>query len=230
MADKGSRCVLTKDQVVQIFERKLIPSSISSNPNGGSCTYLATKVGKEFGVSPKTVRDIWHGRTWYRQTYHLDPSRADAADRLSRHAGRPKGAKDRIPRQRKPAVSASDTKNESSYSTVCTTKKLHIRMQYRTYQDSGMQSAEILHLSFSKPLIRIARQAASNEANRLECAAFRSPEHGMSAIDSVRPAPCFPEDIFSEDGWIAFSDPFHDDWAYWPPKVGSAGTAFEAVH
>ena len=39
-----------------------------------SCT-PATAVGRAFGVNEKTVRDIWAGRTWAKETWQLDPSR-----------------------------------------------------------------------------------------------------------------------------------------------------------
>ena len=52
-------------------------------------------------MSVKTIRDIWVGRTWYRETYHLDPSKAPVIDRLMKKAGRPKGVRDSKPRAKK---------------------------------------------------------------------------------------------------------------------------------
>ncbi len=210
MAGRDFRCVLTKEQVIEIFRRKLIPLKASTRSGGKSCTFVATKVGKEFGVSPKTIRDIWLGRTWYRDTIHLDPTRADAADRLSRHAGRPKGAKDRNPRQRKSAVRASDTNGGMSemyenHSRIC--------------KDSGILSIAAMPQSFLSKCCGIEPKTSQNEHNYLE----RPTDHGIPAFDSVLPAPWFPEDFLSDDSRTEFSDPFHDDWAFWSPREEIAG-------
>ena len=42
-----------------------------------------------YQVSEKTVRDIWKGRTWLRDTFHLNSGRAALSDRLQRRPGRP---------------------------------------------------------------------------------------------------------------------------------------------
>ena len=60
----------------------------------------ALALAKIHGVSVKTVRDIWTGRTWYRETYHLDPSKPPMLDRLMKKMGRPKGVKDSKPRKK----------------------------------------------------------------------------------------------------------------------------------
>ena len=61
----------------------------------------ASAVGELYGVSSKTVRDIWMGRTWYRETFFLEPNRADATEKFMRRIGRPKGAKDKASRKLK---------------------------------------------------------------------------------------------------------------------------------
>ncbi len=48
-------------------------------------------------VSEKTVRDIWTGRTWSRETWHLDTSRNLQLKQL----GRPKGCRDSQPRKQR---------------------------------------------------------------------------------------------------------------------------------
>ena len=54
-------------------------------------------------MNEKTVRDIWNGRTWIRETFHLRVDSAGAAmsGRLQRRPGRPRGSKDTRPRRRK---------------------------------------------------------------------------------------------------------------------------------
>jgi hypothetical protein len=53
-----------------------------------------TVVSNLYGVNEKTVRDIWSGRTWSKETRHLDPSRALAFKK----ARSPTGSKDTKPR------------------------------------------------------------------------------------------------------------------------------------
>ena len=78
-----TRTILTLEQALQIFEIKLD----NSNPLSGRRT--AAAVARSFGVSEKTVRDIWIGRTWVREMMHLDPARAAKACNL-KLPGRPK--------------------------------------------------------------------------------------------------------------------------------------------
>ena len=87
------RAILTEQQAVHIFELKL--RMTSSNLKNRSLT--AAGIAKVFGVNEKTVRDIWKGRTWSRETWHMDCSRQV----LIKPSGRPKGSKDTRPRQQR---------------------------------------------------------------------------------------------------------------------------------
>ncbi len=80
-----TRRILTLQQAVHIFKMKLHQSNPSSRGT-------AAVISKSFGVSEKAVRDIWTGRTWVRETMHLDPARAAKAAGLSL-PGRPKRSK-----------------------------------------------------------------------------------------------------------------------------------------
>jgi hypothetical protein len=80
------RAVLTKDQVVAIFQIK------ATNLNSS-----ATSVARAYGVSEKAVRDIWTARTWAAETWHLDTSRT----LKMKKAGRPVGRRDSKPRRTK---------------------------------------------------------------------------------------------------------------------------------
>ena len=93
-----SNTVLSVPQVLDIFKLKTDKHARFTGPNG---VLSAKLVGQYYNVSTKTVRDIWNSRTWYRETHHLEPSRSDAKERLSKRPGRPKGSKDRKPRVRK---------------------------------------------------------------------------------------------------------------------------------
>jgi len=79
---KKLRTRLTQADVVEIFLRKQSQKS-------------PTVVSRLCGVSEKTVRDIWSGRTWSKETQHLDPSRTMCIKKI----GRPTGRKDTKPRK-----------------------------------------------------------------------------------------------------------------------------------
>ena len=78
------RAKLTESDVISIFKAKAIRN-------------IASKIGREYGVSEKTIRDIWSGRTWAKETWHLEPSRT----LVLRQVGRPRGIKDSKPRQKR---------------------------------------------------------------------------------------------------------------------------------
>ena len=85
---KKNGLYLTGDQAIAIFLQK---------PNSGQIRHRSsTAVAQKYGVSSKTVRDIWCARTWHLQTMHLDPMRPQ---RPPARPGRPRGSKDKAPRR-----------------------------------------------------------------------------------------------------------------------------------
>ena len=90
---RHGRAVLNDDQAKEIFRWKPFPDLKERDRAG----YLA----RLFGVSVKTIRDIWVGRTWYRATFNLDPQKPVEAERLLKRPGRPRGVKDSKPRAKK---------------------------------------------------------------------------------------------------------------------------------
>jgi len=81
------RAKLTGTDVIKIFELKLRSGH-------------ATEVASMFGVSEKAIRDIWTARTWAKETWHLEPSRA----LVIKQTGRPRGRKDSKPRKMKASM------------------------------------------------------------------------------------------------------------------------------
>jgi hypothetical protein len=94
------RAILNDEQARAIFQFKPNPLTKSRE--------RASFLAHHYGISVKTVRDIWVGRTWYRATCGLDPSAPVSAERLQRRPGRPKGAKDSKPRARRRLRDDSD--------------------------------------------------------------------------------------------------------------------------
>jgi hypothetical protein len=83
---KKNRVSLKEYQVVEIFKLMISKNGLKLS---------ATKVAHAYGISEKTVRDIWTGRTWKQTTWHLDNSRP----LVLKKRGRPQGSKDRQPRK-----------------------------------------------------------------------------------------------------------------------------------
>ena len=83
-----TRTILTEQQAISIFQIKL--AAAQSKDKSG---FEATAVAKIFGVSDKAIRDIWKGRTWFRETMHLDSTRAADVNDVAPRAGRPKRSK-----------------------------------------------------------------------------------------------------------------------------------------
>ena len=78
------RARLSEAQVIEIFRARASAST-------------STEVASVYTVSEKAIRDIWKGRTWSRETLHLDMSRPFQLKTV----GRPKGCKDRQPRKKR---------------------------------------------------------------------------------------------------------------------------------
>ena len=79
---RKSRAKLTEADVLDIFHCKAHLMS-------------AACLSKKYGVSEKAVRDIWTGRTWSKETWHLDASRSRPLKKM----GRPVGRQDTKPRK-----------------------------------------------------------------------------------------------------------------------------------
>jgi hypothetical protein len=63
------RAILNKEQAIEIFQIKL-----DADTRKSPCP-PSVRVAVLFGISEKTVRDIWKGRSWARETYHFDQAR-----------------------------------------------------------------------------------------------------------------------------------------------------------
>ena len=92
-AKRHGRAILTEQYAREIFCNKPAPGTMERTRAGS--------LSKVYGVSVKTIRDIWIGRTWYRATCHLDQTQPLAPERRHKKAGRPKGVKDSKKRVKK---------------------------------------------------------------------------------------------------------------------------------
>jgi hypothetical protein len=144
-----------------------------------------------YGVSVKTIRDIWVGRTWYRATFHLDPIRPFTPERLQKRAGRPKGAKDGIPRARKHTLGTRSLNFQPPF--CCSTS-----------------SSEGPDHDTCAPIQPEAQEAAAGREPSVRSERALLQEHGVDP-DSESRWLDFPKRMPA----AGFEDPFHDDWSRW---------------
>jgi hypothetical protein len=77
-----SRAVLTKEKASKIFcQRGLVFFGKNGKFSQNSSKILAL----EYGVSPKTIRDIWNGRTWNHATAGLRRFQEQMAREVTSH-------------------------------------------------------------------------------------------------------------------------------------------------
>jgi hypothetical protein len=222
------RAVLTEGQAIEIFHVKLMNDRASSQ----TCRTSAAELAKKYRIGEKTVRDIWKGRTWFRELMHLDPSRATMVDRL-KLPGRPKGSKDK--RQRVSINSSSASTQEKSP----TWRLAPSCLPPPSYFASGDKADSSPHQHAAGPIphalccsddttFATRSVLADDDQPRMMCSeaswSTQAPSP-TSPIPSPTPSDCacraaaaaaaaelppaLPESSQAED-------PFHDDWLYWP--------------
>ena len=182
MMNRNTRTILSSDQARVIFKSK--PS--------GKCSKRskAVELARIFGVSPKTIRDIWVGRTWYRATCQLDSTKPICTERLEKKLGRPRGSKDIKPRARKlPDVYHLDD------SLPC--EQLNIIKTEAAEQKSSFELQPMSRASLHE-------QCCSPLGFRCHATLCQS-----TPVDWILELPA---------AQLQFTDPFHDDWAFWPKE------------
>jgi hypothetical protein len=65
---RNGRIVLTQEQAVEIYEKRPAETPHATDRRSVSMSRI---VAEQYGVSSKTVRDIWNGKTWVSATRHL---------------------------------------------------------------------------------------------------------------------------------------------------------------
>ena len=233
-----TRAVLTAEQAVHIFKIKLSHQASSSKEQN----LQARPVARAFGISDKAVRDIWKGRTWLRETMHLDPSRlASAAARL-RPPGRPKiyikPEASKIQGSRSKSLESSNRQTAK----VCAAASNSAIKPSQPPPTSPLAApcapssppppvrepagTAAYHADFAPPSIEPLPAAA---AAALAAAALRRDAGGVhvplcghrpwgaawtAAVEgAASPAPAVAAALPESS---SPDDPFHDDWAYWP--------------
>ena len=171
-------------QVLQIFRSKMEDSKLA-----------ATHVARAYGVSEKTIRDIWLGRTWKHATCAL----SGCGSWIPKKCGRPQGSKDRMPRKpRKTPPTACFTAITPEARESSTTPPSESEYLVTESRDLTMTKVEEGVYHHHKPKVDSASQQSALPAS--------SSTSAKVSIDDM----LFRWDIVSAcSGSI---DPFGEDW------------------
>ena len=226
-----TRAILTVEQAVEIFSIKLSNQARNKGQNISPCS-----VAREFGVSAKAVRDIWKGRTWLRETMHLDPARVVMVARR-RPPGRPR-LNLRFTNSR--STNASTTTEHSCCEDFDAQRGL-ARIPQLSQSTAPSQPghavawwdrvqptppAEVLSPRVCPPPIATMESpwlggtlSADKYAAHLDYHSTSYPE--SANIDRPRLDDGCRWSLFAGDAAplpesTRADDPFHDDWRYWP--------------
>ena len=175
-----ARAKLTQSDVLHIYHCK------------GSAT-SATALSKHYGVSEKAVRDIWTGRTWSKETWHLDKSQPFPAKKMGRPIGR-KDAQPRKQRNLRPEIHASQTSDHGSPESRSTDIEPIFRMMMNEWPKAFKKDTEEVHKDFEEVPCTVLEAAVNQRAQ---------------SIDEL-----LHEKALCGFGFdTAFEDPFGPDWA-----------------
>ena len=175
---------LTQEQAVAIFKVR------------GSAL-LAVNIATCFGISEKTVRDIWTARTWSRETSHLDPTRTVEVKQI----GRPKGCRDSKPRQKR----VNSTRAVSHGDKPCRSQKEVVHGCCLTLQGPyGLSLSKVSPTDLKVDLLGVL-DVSSSTGDSIE---YRAPS--TSRVDSV------DDQLYNwgQEFWTSSqkNDPFCNDW------------------
>ena len=197
-----TRAILTAEQAIDIFKIKI------SGPAAIRQQLSPSKVARAFGVNEKTVRDIWKGRTWFRETMHLDPARVitEASLRpperprfnLSTNTSLTPQMQNTIPQPKQAAEGTSSSftffENDLAPASVAAAE----RPPNVFAVGDRLQAAAHTDVAFT----RLSTFSLTTDLNSLG---------GRLQLWSAVEAAPLPESSCADD-------PFHDDWRYWPKQ------------
>jgi hypothetical protein len=192
---------LTQDQAIDIFNMK-------------SSALTAVKIAVSYGISEKAVRDIWKGRTWSRETRHLDTTSTVVLKKV----GRPIGRRDQKPRKKR-VVTAP---NHSAFPTVLPASGTAQHIIFSKAIENSVGSGSLhtdpaMTVSWLEQM-NAGRRESQSDRTKTNSAGYFSP----FSIDSSRAASPSCEarvddqlSAWDESIWINSQspDPFRDDWA-----------------
>jgi hypothetical protein len=196
-----TRTVLSKQQVIDIFKVRLTNDSSEPVHRIG-----ARLLAEQYLVNEKTVRDIWCGRTWHRETLHLDPNRKLDPSRF-KAPGRPRGSGNACCKVHSTTLQPTRTSPKKSTRQQQQTRPRKQATEAAVQTGPGDNalggSAGLMVQSSERTLGGDVESAAA----RSGCAE-RLMLPGVMHQASIEEADPLPTSSSAED-------PFHDDWPYW---------------
>ena len=189
-----TRAILTAEQAIKIFQIKL------SNLNATKSQRISpSSVARAFGVSEKAIRDIWKGRTWLRETIHLD--RAQVITEANQQ------------QQMQSCLNLSLAQTGAS----------HIEKIVILHCDPScvaINGACIDSSAANRPEKFVGWWDKVKPANPMDANDVRSPVSASWPTDTISEDSSGQHLAAAEVAPLPESsradDPFHDDWQYWP--------------
>ena len=192
--DNLARAVLTEKDAIAIFRQR------DKQPHGKD---RANLLASQFGVSIKTIRDIWVGRTWYRSTCLLDPSKPIDLQRLQRKVGRPLGAKDSKPRLVQQQVRKQQMHQSRNQLPAASAEEAQWLRSLVNENVGGLHFNACRPPTYS-PTILLPVPSFDCSATLLNRG------HGDPTLRAIS-----ARADRSDSKSAACDDPFHDDWPFW---------------
>ena len=193
-----TRAILNPEHAIKIYQIKLSNHNASQSQRLSSCSVA------------RAVRDIWKGRTWLRETKHLDFPCVKPQFKQS-----PLGP---------PCHQINVT---SSRTALCPDSASH-KIQV------SAEDGEVQHrtLSLSLPAANIChpgRALSSQWWDQVTTTCSADARFTKAAIDSILLGAWGWPSTTTEAAPLPVSsrpdDPFHDDWRYWPTIESGTGSA-----
>ena len=225
--------VLNEDLAAEIYRCKLALKSTSCGENAESRNRgQSLPVSREFGVSPKTIRDIWSRRTWTCATYHLWIDEVDDTNPGLHHKNPPT------------RVSFAAAHDEYCHKIIVPVRLLQypcdkvmllilycnfsqvnpfLQLSYRPKTLTGRSIAKPKHFKSKLPVsehagvgieaeLRQSAQVLPNSCSDPNCQVCCGHQFLWTDLDG-RPAPS--HGTAGETAKAAERDPFHFDWSHW---------------
>ena len=202
-----TRAILSSEQAIEIFKIKLTNQTATRSQPLSPCV-----VARAYGVSEKAVRDIWNGRTWLRETMHLDPI---MAARL-----RPPRCLHLCVDQGKADGSDPSKPNLDASSSAADLSPASARFKFPSTPQACPHAA-----SFVSTANHAGRRGAWWDAVTALCPAAQQESALQRPSSVVATHRCLRGDRHDSSAESAplpesscADDPFHDDWRYWPEQ------------
>ena len=201
-----TRTILSKQQVFEIFMVRLTNDSSEPVHRIG-----ARLLAEQYQVNEKTVRDIWCGRTWHRETLHLDPNRKLDPSRF-KAPGRPRCLKNACCKVHSTTLQSARTSPKKS-----TRQQQQITRPGKQATEAAVQTGpgdNALGGSAGLTVQSGERMLGGDVASATACSGFAERLMLQASIEEeVDPLPTSS----------SAEDPFHDDWPYWPGGSAAQG-------